>query len=68
MKILLIIFGIILGLILLFMAGLTILSKQPAVKKNYWNDVDAVGELEQKYTQPGRFSVTKVIYDSGNEK
>lgn len=33
MKILLIIFGIILGLILLFMAGLTILSKQPAVKR-----------------------------------
>ncbi len=68
MKIIGIILGIIVGLMLLLLLGLWSLSRQPAVKENYWDSIPHAGVLEEKYAQPGALEVSKTTFDSCDEK
>lgn len=67
LKILLIIFGVIIAVIILFALLLLWLSRQPAVKENYFENVHTEMPLEQKYTTVGDYDVQCVEYFGSDE-
>lgn len=70
-KILKILFTICCTIGVLVIIGVTILfwlSKQPAVKDNYYKKVSSDMPLEQKYTAKGNYDVSYVEYDADSDK
>lgn len=67
-KILLMIAGIIVLLVILIFVLLLWMSKQPAVKENYWKEVTSTASLEQKYTSIGNYKVSTLEQSSEEGK